>query len=157
MENTTLNRRRSPLILPNRPRKKENRDGWEVILEYEDQGNGPFLIDLSHVPKWDVQDTRLSSVEPWGDRIPEISGSCTVQNGTLVTRMNPTQAAVWHLLQVDSIIPRHPAYTDVTDAYTLMAVLSKEVFSIMEKVTPLDLSSPAWRPAMPSLKVRNYF
>ena len=146
MENTTLNRRRSPLILPNRPRKKENRDGWEVILEYEDQGNGPFLIDLSHVPKWDVQDTRLSSIVPWGDRIPEIPGSCTVQNGTLVTRMNPTQAAVWHLLQMDSAIPRHPAYTEVTDAYTLVAVLAKDVFSIMEKVTPLDLSSPARKP-----------
>jgi hypothetical protein len=158
MENTTLNHRRSPVKFPKAPRKKENRDGWEVVLEYEEQGNGPFLIDLSHVPKWDVQDTRLSSIESWGDRIPEIPGSCTVQNGTLVTRMNPTQAAVWHLLEVDSTIPRQTAYTDITDAYTLMAVLAKDVFSIMEKVTPLDLSSPAWKPPFmfqgPVLRIR---
>ena len=145
MENATLNSRRSPVKFTSTPRKEADRDGWEVVVEYEDQGDGPFLIDLSHVPKWDMQDTRLSSVEPWGDRIPEIPGHCTVHNGTLITRMNPTQAAVWHLLQMDSAIPRHPAYTEVTDAYTLVAVLAKDVFSIMEKVTPLDLSSPAWK------------
>ena len=146
MENTTLNRRRSPVKFLKVPREKENRDGWEVVLEYEDQGIGPFLIDLSYVPKWLVQDRRLSSVEPWGDRIPENPGRCTVQKGTLVTRMNPTQAAVWHLLQMDTTIPRHPAYTDITDAYTLMAVLAKDLFFIMEKVTPLDLSSPSRKP-----------
>jgi len=137
-----LYRRRSPVKFPSPPSKKEIRGGWEVVLEYEDQGNGPFLIDLSHVPKWDVQDAELSEVEPWGDRIPERPGSCTIQNGSLFSRMNPTQAAIWHLLQVDSAIPRQPAYTDVTDAYALMAVLAKDVFSIMEKMTPLDLSTP---------------
>ena len=153
-----LYRRRSPVKFTSLPSKKEIREGWEVVLEYENQGNGPFLIDLSHVPKWDVQDAELSEVEPWGEMIPEHPGSCTIRNGSLFSRMNPTQAAIWHLLQVDHPIPRQPAYTDLTDAYALMAVLAKDVFSIMEKVTPLDLSSPSKTPPFlvqgPVLNVR---
>lgn len=138
--------RRSPVKFPSPPSKKELRDGWEVVLEYEDQGEGPFLIDLSYVPKWDVQDSKVSKVEPWGGTIPEIPGDCAVQNGTLISRLNATQAVIWHLLQGDSGIPRQPSYTDVTDAYAILAVVGKEVFRLMEKVTPLDLSSPANQP-----------
>lgn len=36
----------------------------------------------------------------------------------------------------------HFAFTNVTEAYALFALLGKAVFSIMEKVTPLDLLSP---------------
>ncbi|KPK21509.1 MAG: hypothetical protein AMK69_21680 [Nitrospira bacterium SG8_3] len=150
--------RRSPVKYPSLPRKKEIRDGWEVVLEYRDQGTGPFLIDLSHIPKWDVQDARLSNVESWGELIPVLPGGCTVQNGTLVSRMNPTQAVIWHLLQADPVMPQYPAFTDVTDACALMAVLAKDVFAIMEKVTPLDLSTPSKKPPFllqgPVLRVR---
>lgn len=146
METMELYRRRSPVKFPSLASKREIRDGWEVVLEYEDQGDGPFLIDLSHVPKWDVQDAELSEVEPWGDMIPGSPGSCAIQNGSLFSRMNPTQAAIWHLLQIGPVIPPQPACTDVTDAYALMAVLAKDVFSIMEKVTPLDLSTPSKAP-----------
>lgn len=142
METIEPYRRRSPVKFLSSPSKKEIRDGWEVVLEYKDQRNGPFLIDLSHVPKWEVQDSKLSKIEPWGEMIPELPGSCTVQNGNLVSRMNPTQAAIWHLLEAPAAIPQEPAYTDVSDAYALMAVLGKEVFSLMEKVTALDLSPP---------------
>lgn len=146
METMELYLRHSPVKFQSPPKKKERRDGWEVVLEYEDQGDGPFLIDLSHVPKWDVQDSSLQKVELWADMIPERPGSCTVKNRHLVSRMNPTQAAIWHLQQVAPVLPKQPPYTDVTDAYALMAVLGKDVFSIMEKVTPLDLSSPAKKP-----------
>ncbi len=139
-------RRSSPVELPSLTSKKEVRNAWEVVLEYEDEGNGPFLIDLSHVPKWDVQDSNLSKVEPWGGMIPDTPGDCTVQDGTLISRLNATQAAIWHLLQVDPAILRQPAYTDVSDAYALMAVLGKAVFSLMEKLTPLDLATPSKAP-----------
>lgn len=146
METMELYRRRSPLEFPSPPSKKEIRDGWEVVLEYEDQGNGPFLIDLSHVPKWDVQGCNLEEIEPWGEKIPELPGDSSLQNEMLISRMNPTQASIWHLLGVKPLIPKEGAYTDVSDAYAILAVLGKDVFSIMEKVTPLDLSSPIKAP-----------
>ncbi|MGD8983068.1 MAG: sarcosine oxidase subunit gamma SoxG [Desulfobacteraceae bacterium] len=141
-----LYRRRSPVVFQTPPSKKEIRDGWEVVLEYEDQGNGPFLIDLSHVPKWDVQDADLPHIRPMDVAIPDRPGDCILENGILVNRMNATQAALWHLSEAHPAIPLEFTYTDVSDAYALMAVLAKDVFSIMEKVTPLDLSTPSKAP-----------
>ena len=136
-----LYRRLSPVKFSSPPSKKEIRDGWEVVLEYEDQGNGPFLIDLSHVPKWDVQDADLTHVRPMEVAIPERPGDCVLENGILINRMNPTQASIWHLSEARPVVPQESSYTDVSDAYDLMAFLGKEVFSLMEKVTALDLAS----------------
>jgi hypothetical protein len=125
-----------------RPVKTEMRDGWEVVLAYRGESEGPFLIDLSHVPKWDVQDADLTHIRPMDVAIPERPGDCILENGLLLNRMNATQAAIWHLLEAHPVIPLEFSYTDVSDAYALMAVLGKEVFSLMEKVTALDLSLP---------------
>jgi len=118
------------------------RDGWEVVLAYRGESEGPFLVDLSHIPKWDVQDADLPHIRPMDVAIPERPGDCILGNGLLINRMNATQAAIWHLLEAHPALPQEFAYTDVSDAYALMAVLAKDVFSIMEKVTPLDLSPP---------------
>jgi hypothetical protein len=142
MKTTEFSNRYSPVTFKSLPNKIERRDGWEVVLEYENQGKGPFLIDLSHVSKWDVQDDRLSEVELWGPMIPELPGQCSLQNGTVLCRMNSTQAVMWLLTQRKPTLLQKPACTDVTDAYALMAILAKDVFPIMEKVTPLDLSTP---------------
>ena len=51
------------------------------------------------------------------------------------------------------------AFTNVTEAYALFAILGKEVFSIMEKVSALDLLSPERKPPFlimgPVLHVRS--
>lgn len=146
METVESYRRRSSIKFSSPPSKKEIRDGWEVVREYEDQGSGPFLIDLSHVPKWDVQDADLTHIRPMDVAIPEHPGDCILENGLLINRMNATQAAIWHLLKDQPAIPKEFAYTDVSDAYGLMAVLAKDVFSIMEKLTPLDLSTQTKTP-----------
>ena len=146
MENMEFYHKRSPLEFPTPPSKKEIRDGWEVVLEYQDQGNGPFLIDLSHIPKWDVQDAHLAHIRPMDVAIPKRPGDCILERGLLINRMNATQAVIWHLLKEHPGIPQEFAYTDVSDGYALMAVLAKDVFSIMEKVTPLDLSTPSKAP-----------
>ena len=138
--------RQSPLKIPASPSETDTRDGWEVVLEYEDHVNGLFLIDLSHISKWDVQSTNFSQIRPLGLAIPATSGDCTLQNGILISLMTPTQAAVWHLLGGRHGIPPESAYTDVTDGYALMAFLGENVFSLMEKVTPLDLCPSANEP-----------
>lgn len=120
--------------------KTELREGWEVVLAYRGESEGPFLVDLSHVPKWDVQDADLTRIRPMDLAIPERPGNCVLEDGLLINRMNTTQAVVWHLLGAHPAVPQELVYTDVSDAYALMAVLAKDVYSMMEKVTPLDLS-----------------
>jgi len=139
------NQRHSPVSFLSEPDQTEMRDGWKVVLRYNDEGTGPFLIDLSHRKRWDVQDSTLSKIQPGGVTIPEIPGQCTFQNGLLINRMNRTQAAVWHLLGDSLDIAQGPAFTEVNEGSTFLVLMGREeeVFSIMEKVTPLDLRLPA--------------
>ncbi|MCK4828441.1 sarcosine oxidase subunit gamma SoxG, partial [bacterium] len=57
------NQRYSPVQFEIRPDQTEIRDGWEVVLQYSDKGKRPFLVDLSHRKKWDVQDSNLSKIQ----------------------------------------------------------------------------------------------
>jgi hypothetical protein len=134
-------RRHSPVALKGRPARTEFCRGWDVVLEYQDEGEGPCLIDLSHRPKWDVQDANLAGIRPLGVAIPETPGRCVIEKGILVSRMNRTQAAVWQFLEPTVDMPREQPYTDMTEAVCLLALVGKEVFSIMEKVTSLDLAA----------------
>jgi hypothetical protein len=134
--------RHSPVALMGRPARTEGRDDWEVVLEYQDEGKGPFLIDLSHRPKWDIQDGRLAAIQPLGITIPESPGHCAVDKGMVVSRMNRTQAAVWQLWGPAASMPQERAYTDFTDAIALLALVGKDAFAIMEKTTSLDLAAP---------------
>jgi len=136
--------RYSPVQFEIRPDQIEIRDGWEVVLHYSNDGKGPFLVDLSHRTKWDVQDANLSKIQPRGVTIPEMPGQCVFQNGILINRMNRTQAAVWHLLGDSPDIAQGSAFTEVTEGAAFLFIMGREgeVFSIMEKVTSLDLRLP---------------
>jgi hypothetical protein len=63
-------KRQSPVSFPGKPLKTEMRAQWTVVLEYEAEGQGPYLFDLSHLARWDLQDTDLSSFQPLGIRVP---------------------------------------------------------------------------------------
>ena len=134
--------RRFPVSFDSRPVKTEMRDNWTVVLEYEAEETGPYVIDLSHSAKWDLQDTDLSQFRPSGVTIPQTPGQCAFQNGILINRMNRTQAACWHLCKTSPQVPEESAYTQTTDSTLLLALLGKDVFSIMEKVSALDFVSP---------------
>jgi hypothetical protein len=134
-------RRHSPVALMGLPARTEFHGCWDVVLEYQDEGKGPSLIDLSHRPKWDVQDANLAGIMPLGVAFPETPGRCVIEKGILVSRMNRTQAAVWQFLGPTENMPRERPYTDMTDAVCLLALVGKEVFFIMEKVTSLDLAA----------------
>ena len=135
-------KRNSPVSFESNPAQTVMRDGWEVVLAYEDEGVGPFVVDLSHVPKWDIQASDLSQIQPQGMNIPEVPGACVLGKGMLINRMNQTQASVWHLFDKIPQIPDETAYTDITEAFALLGFLGQEIFSIMEKITALDLQSP---------------
>lgn len=135
-------RRYSPVSFAKKTIQTERRDGWEVVLAYEDEGDAPYLVDLSHIKKWDVQDSDLSAIQPWGLQIPELPGSCLFERGILINRMNRTQAACWHLIGDHVGQTDMAAFTETTDAHLLLAIVGRELFAMMEKVCGLDFGSP---------------
>lgn len=139
-------RRYSPVSFEKKAIQTEPRADWEIVLKYEDEGNGPYLVDLSHIAKWDIQDERLARLQPVGITIPEAPGACICDKGILISRMNQTQAVACYLVGNDSGLPDDPSYTDITEAYALLALIGKDVFLIMEKITALDLQQPRTAP-----------
>lgn len=138
--------RKSPVAFDQRPARTETREGWTVVLEYDNEGAGPHVMDLSHLPRWDVQDGALDGISPAGVTIPETPGDCILSDGILINRMNRTQAAVWHLLADAVEIPAQSPFTDVTEATVFLAIVGKEVFSIAEKLSALDFRDPQKTP-----------
>lgn len=138
----TSYQRLSPVSFSASPEKTEKRDNWTVVLEYKGEGDGPWLIDLSHRAKWDLQDGKIAEIKPWGIAVPEKPGQCIIENGLLINRMNRTQASIWHLSGDRLQPPDGSAYTDTTDTTLFLALAGKQVFSITEKLTSLDFSDP---------------
>lgn len=134
-------KRQSPVAFGASAARTENRDNWTVVMEYDNEGEGPYIMDLSHLPRWDVQDSAIAAITPEGVTIPETSGRCTLENGILINRMNRTQAAVWHLREPVAL-PAESPFTDVTESTVFLAIVGKEVFSIAEKLSALDFSDP---------------
>ena len=134
--------RRSPAEFDSKPAETTMQDDWQVVLKYEDEGQGPWAVDLSHRPRWDLQDSEISAQQPWEITIPETPGQCVFDNGVLINRMNRTQASIWHLSGEKLDVPDGPAFTDVTDGSLFLALLGQDVFSIAEKLTSLDFLDP---------------
>ncbi len=134
--------RRSPVSFGARPAKTETRDNWTVVLEYDAEGTGPYVTDLSHRTRWDLQDGDIAKVQTWGIHIPDAPGQCVFDNGILINRMNRTQASIWHLTGEKPDDPEGPAFTEVTDVTVFLALFGKEIFAIAEKLTSLDFLDP---------------
>jgi glycine cleavage system aminomethyltransferase T len=136
-------KRQSPVSFPGKPLKTDMRAQWTVVLEYEAEGQGPYLFDLSHLARWDLQDTDLSSFQPLGIRVPETPGQCIFENGVLVNRMNRTQASIWHLGAENPAAPDDPAYTETADTTVFLGLVGQNIFAIAEKLSALDFANPA--------------
>ena len=138
--------RQSPVRFTARPRKTEMRNHWPVCLEYEQEGSGPWLTDLSHLPRWDFQDGRIDDQTVCGLAIPGSPGQCTLSGNTLVSRLNPSQANVSHFGSSAPALPQLAGYTDVSEATLLLALFGPKAFLIAEKLTYLDLMDPVRQP-----------
>ena len=135
--------RQSPVIFEGQAAQKTSSLGWEVVLEYEGEGGGPWLVDLSHLPRWDCQDRELDLLAPFGPGMPAEPGQVVFQNDTFIARMNRTQAMIICLRTGDPI-GTHEAvgFTDITDAHCMLAVVGPETPYVMEHVSNLDLFKP---------------
>ena len=88
------------------------------------------------------------SMEAFGIKVPEKPGQCVFQNGLLLNRMNRTQTAIWNLSADPLPLPDHTGFTLVTDATTCLALVGKNIFSILEKLSSLDFSKPGTKNAI---------
>ena len=136
-------KRQSPVRFEARPLETEVRDDWTVALAYSDEGDGPWLVDLSHKTRWDLQDRDVGAMTVGDQAVPESPGSCILKNHTLINRMNATQASIYHLGTGAPDRPDAPGYTDVTEATLFVALFGPRVFRVAEKLTNLDFMDPA--------------
>ena len=139
-------RRYSPVKFKGTRARTRVRNGWEVVLEYEKEGTGPFLVDLSHIGKWDVQGEDLPSLRPAGLTIPADSEQCLLTGDFLLNLIKWNWATIWHFSEEMPDFAKEYAFTNVTEAYALLALAGKEVFSVLEKLSSLDLFSPDRKP-----------
>jgi len=143
-------KRQSPVQFDAVAAEIAERQDWRVVLAYEDEGQGPWLVDLSHRQRWDFQHSELDSQAPFGLQVPARPGQVSVQRDLLISRMNGTQVAIWHLGQGEAKpAPKYTAYTDMTDAHCMLAVLGADTPHVMEQLSKLDLFDP--QRAMPFL------
>jgi len=138
----TAYQRRSPVSFQAQPLKTVTRDDWTVVLEYEDQGDGPWLIDLSHRSRFDIQDGNIDKTKPWGISIPRIPGQSVFEKGMLINRMNRNQISTWHLGEHKQDNLEISGCTDVTESTLLLALMGEGTFLILEKLTAMDLLDP---------------
>ena len=126
--------------------RSQERDGWTVVLEYAHEQEGPWLMDLSHLPRWDLQDRDPGQYRPCGLDVPESPGECRLGDMILVNRMNRTQAAVWHLGPNGQSMPEQRACTDIRESTLCLALAGPKALAVSEKVTHLDLADPKRTP-----------
>ena len=136
-------RRLGPVVFPGAARAGQ-RNGFEVVLEYDGQGGGPWLADLSHVPKWDIRAADFSDIRIWGRPAPAGPGECLTEKGGLIGRLDATRVLALDLACRAGGIGT-PLATEITDGLCLLAVVG-EAAAVMERVTPLDVFAPGAAP-----------
>ncbi len=136
-------RRQSPVQFRASPLETEVRDNWTVVLAYHNEGDGPWLADLSHKTRWDLQDADIGAMSVGGQAVPANPGDCSLSDHTLVNRMNASQASIYHLGIGAPEMPDASGYTDVTEATLFVALFGPRAFRVAEKLTNLDFMSPS--------------
>ena len=145
MENASIKvERQSPVRLPGEPGKTRLRDNWPVVMEYADEGPGPWIVDVSHCARWDVQGRDLAAAMPAGVFVPETPGSVALYAQGLTGRTGQRQAFLW-LFDDQAAGPSGSDCTEITEGSLCLALLGRDVFRITEKLTNLDLCDPTRR------------
>ncbi len=125
------------------PAKTETLDGWQVVKEYKDQKKGPFLIDLSHKPSWDLQCKELSIFETSDFDIPEENNRVKRKGNLFISRMNATQCQAWSM---DGVTPELGLFnencTQITDGQAVLGIMGRNLQRVVESFTPLDIFNP---------------
>jgi hypothetical protein len=136
-------KRESPVRFGVSPKSSEVRDNWTVALEYDEEGRGPWIVDLSHKVRWDLQDGNIGDLTPCDLAVPAAPGQSVLSGGMLINRMNRTQASIWHLGAETPALPDGTGYTDTSESTVFVALFGPRVFRLAEKLSNLDFMDPA--------------
>jgi hypothetical protein len=139
-------KRQSPVRFNVSPKNSEVRDNWTVALAYDDEGPGPWMVDLAHKTRWDLQDSGIGDLTVGELAVPADPGACTFAENTLVNRMNRTQASIYHLGASAPALPDFVGYTDVSESTVFVALFGPRAFRVAEKLSNLDFLDPAQQP-----------
>lgn len=142
----TILKRQSAVQFGAHSAKKEERDGWTVILQYQNEGQGPWLVDLAHKNRFDLQDKNIEKMKPGGLSVPPTPGASVLQDNTLINRMNGTQASIYHLGKIKPEPFKDGALTEVTEGTVFLALFGPKAFRVAEKLTSLDFLAPDKEP-----------
>jgi hypothetical protein len=138
--------RRSPVEL-GEPAESRELNGFAVAWRYAGPAEATRLVDLSHCPKWDLQDADPGRHRPWGLEVPTEPGDVALAPGALAARLNATQCSLWRLDAAETGPPvAGPACTELTDGLALVAVCGPAALEVMERVCGLDLAAPGLEP-----------
>jgi len=99
-------------------------------------------VDLAHKTRWDLQDSGIGDLAVGDLAVPAEPGACTFADGTLINRMNRTQASIYHLGASAPEWPDLAGYTDVSETTVFLALFGPQAFRVAEKLTNLDLMDP---------------
>ena len=132
----------SPVAFGKLPKRTERRNNWTIALEYEDEGAGLSIVDLSHVTRLDIQTKELSNITPFEMAIPDVPGQSVLQDKILINRMNGIQASLLQLPGNEDALPSDSCITETTESTLCVAIMGKDLFSFMEKLTNLDFLDP---------------
>jgi len=135
--------RYSPVTFESSVKQSDVRNNWKISLAYQDEGPGPWLVDLSHKTRWDLQDSQIDDPSLSGLVVPPSPGACLLTENRLINRMNRTQAAIWHLGVEEMTLGDFNGFTDVTESTVFLALFGPDAFHVAEKLTALDLMDPA--------------
>jgi hypothetical protein len=135
--------RQSPVRFRATPLETEVLDNWTVARAYANEGDGPWLVDLPHKTRWDLQDGNIGALTLGDQAVPEAPGACALAGQTLINRMNGTQASIYHLGAVAPEMPDLSGYTDVSEATLFVSLFGPHALRVAEKLTSIDFMDPA--------------
>lgn len=122
--------------------KIEERGNWMVVLEYMNEGDGPWLVDLTHKERFDLQDSAPGEITIDEISMPDTPGQSRCEKQIVVNRMNPTQVSIYNLGDDSLEVSGNQSFTEVTEATVFLALFGKNIFQITEKLSSLDFMSP---------------
>jgi len=139
-ESSIIMERQSPVLLPGKPEKTRLWNHWPVVQEYADEGPGPWIVDLSHCPRWDIQGRDLEAALP-GLPLPSAPGGIMLHGKMLMGRTGRRQSFLW-AFDGQPAPPAGADWTEVTEGAFCLALLGRDVLPITEKLTNIDLADP---------------
>ncbi len=135
--------RYSPVKFDSIPTREVVRGGWQISLDFKEQGQGLYLVDLSHLPRWDIQDKDLSGIKPFGLDIPEKPNMVVRKGERLISRLNHTQCQIWSLDGDNAQPPDGASITEITDGQAVLALIGRDLSEVVETITSVDIFGPA--------------